>query len=83
MLCGETVHIPSGPTGSHLFVVICEPCVVDCYGVRPHIILVGITTVYPTIPYDNACLLRVGDHPFIEHDSYIYYRYAWFANHNK
>lgn len=35
-----------------------------------------MSTVNPHIDYDKTCLLNVGDHPFIKHESYIYYRKA-------
>ncbi|WP_260232709.1 MULTISPECIES: hypothetical protein [unclassified Enterobacter] len=37
-------------------------------------LVVNISTVYPTPAYhDPACILSAGEHPFVRHDSYVYY----------
>jgi hypothetical protein len=47
------------------------------YGARPHVILVNITSTPPAgTPYDKACELAVGDHPFVVNPSFMYYRHA-------
>lgn len=38
--------------------------------------MVSATTIHAGIPYDPACIVKEGDHPFIRHDSYMYYRQA-------
>lgn len=38
--------------------------------------MVMVTTIYPGRAYDGACVLDVGDHPFITHKSYMLYRMA-------
>ena len=36
--------------------------------------MVSVTTIYDGIPYDSACVLEAGDHPFISRRSYVVYR---------
>lgn len=35
----------------------------------------SVTSIREGIPFDDACVLKVGDHPYIKHDSYISYRH--------
>ncbi len=51
----------------HLYVVISNPQ-------QPHVVLVSVTTKRRFT--DTTCELKVGDHPFIQHDSCIAYEYA-------
>ncbi|WP_216822556.1 hypothetical protein [Shewanella sp. WE21] len=37
---------------------------------------VNITSITPVIPHDQSCILKAGDHEFVKHDSYVYYRKA-------
>lgn len=73
---GDTFHIPSGPTGSHLHVVALGPVVIPGYGSAPMIILVGMTTTRAGAHHDAACELSVGDHPFVQHPTFMAYRWA-------
>lgn len=72
---GHTLLVPSGPSGLHLFVLTLGPIVVPSYGSAPQLALVSATTIRPGVPHDPACELYPGDHPFIQHPSYIAYRY--------
>lgn len=67
---GECLFIESGPAGKHLFVVL--------LGYRSPrgqaFILVPICSSHAKA--DPACSLKVGDHPFILHDSFLDYRNA-------
>lgn len=74
LFAGQTLLIPSGPSGFHLHVILCAPCLMHGYGTKANIMMVGITTIYPGIPHDPACVLNVGDHSFIQHPSFAYYR---------
>ncbi len=40
------------------------------------VLAVNVSSVREGISYDSACVLHVGDHPFIEHDSYVRYKDA-------
>jgi hypothetical protein len=74
---GSTLLIPSGPNNKkHLFVLILGPTKLPGYGDSDQIVHIGISSIYPDIPYDTACVLHPGDHPFITHDSYAVFRYA-------
>lgn len=75
---GSTLLIPSGPRPDqlHLFALLLDPVAVDGYGSRPQVLLASICSIKAGVPYDDACVLRAGDHPFIEHDSYVEYRFA-------
>lgn len=66
--------VPSGAIGNHLFVIVLGPKVLPGYGPHPQVLLLSVTSIKPGIPIDPACLLDVGDHDFIKHPSYVYYR---------
>lgn len=67
--------IPSGPS-EHLFVVALGPVVLEEYGSKAQIIAVNFTSIKEGLKYDDACIVRAGEHPFIIRDSYVYYRGA-------
>lgn len=74
MLRKGTILIPTGPC-DHLHVICNDPVfyprlVKDC------VLAVNLSTVNALIDCDNTCILKIGDHPFIKHDSYILYRKA-------
>jgi hypothetical protein len=72
---GQTFLIPSGPKeGHHLFFVTLGPLTLPQHGPQPHFALAGVTTIHSGVPHDDTCLLRPGDHSFIQHDSYIFYQ---------
>jgi hypothetical protein len=69
-----TLLIPSGST-NHLHFICCDPVyypnkVKDC------VLLVNISTIDVLLAHDPTCILQPGDHPFIRHPSYVYYRKA-------
>jgi hypothetical protein len=72
---GQTLLVPSGPTGHHLFVLLFGPIVVDGYGSNDQIAMVNITSIKAGIPHDPACQLQPGDHPFVQHPSFVAYRH--------
>lgn len=71
---GSTLLIPSGRDGNHMFIVLCDPSEFEGYA-RRSCICVNVCTVRLG-PYDHACILPPGCHPFIKNESYIAYRYA-------
>jgi hypothetical protein len=71
---GQTLLVPSGP-GRHLFFLLLGPVILPGYGPRPQIAMASATTLRGGVPFDDACVLNPGDHPFIQHRSYIAYRY--------
>lgn len=72
---GSTFLVPSGPQGLHLFVLILGPIILPNYGTQPQLAMVSATSIRDGVPYDPACVLSLGDHPFIQHQSYISYRH--------
>ena len=46
------------------------------YGSKPQTVMVSVTTRRDGVPHDAACELEAADHPFLQHGSYIAYRYA-------
>lgn len=72
---GQTLFMPSGPAGAHLFVILNDPVALTGY---PGVVcvLVCVCSKYPNVPYDPTCELAPGCHPFVTHDSYVAYRHA-------
>lgn len=69
----STLMIPSSPDGRfilHLFIVLTNPVNSESF-----VLLVDVSSIHGK-HYDDACVLNVGDHPFVVHPSYIQYRYA-------
>ncbi len=69
-----TILIPSG-SKSHLHFICCNPVYYpnlrkDC------VLVVNISSAKPALEYDQTCILKQEDHPFIKHPSYVYYRKA-------
>jgi hypothetical protein len=75
ILPGNTFLLDSGAV-KHLCFVVLGPVVLPGYGRRPHFVLVNATTCYEESQNDPACVLEKDEHPFIQHKSYIAYRYA-------
>lgn len=71
---GHTLLVPSGPAGNHLFVLVLGPVVIPLYGGKEQFAMVGVTSIRDGVPHDPACELNPGDHPFIQHPSYVKYR---------
>lgn len=64
---GDTLIIPAPGTSldSHLWIVLSDPTL-DHF-----VLLVNLTSYRPD--KDDACILDVGDHPFIRHPSCVNY----------
>ena len=69
-----TILIPTGPC-DHLH-IICNNPVFYPKLAKECVLAVNISTVTTDIPYDISCILNTGDHPFINRQSYVYYRKA-------
>ncbi|MES2343641.1 MAG: hypothetical protein V4597_18380 [Pseudomonadota bacterium] len=61
--------IPFNPK-LHLFAILNDPCQ------DKQCLVVMVTTIYEGKKYDPSCVLKEGDHPFIERPSYLLYRMA-------
>ena len=66
----DTLLIPTGPAGDHLFVITTEACPGGLH------VLANFTKIAPGRFVDKACLLSPGEHPFITQDSFVLYRSA-------
>lgn len=74
---GESLLIPSGPNEKrHMFALMLDPVQVDGRGLRPCVLLACVVSVKDGIALEDCCLLGPGDHPFIQHDSYVDYRFT-------
>lgn len=71
---GDTLLMPSGSQGSHLFVLLNDPKTFPGYGSREHVVLVNLSTVQAHTPYDTTCVLQPGSHAFVKQTSFVYYR---------
>lgn len=69
-----TLLIPSGPS-KHLFILLTDPTDLPPSDTK-HSLIVGLASIRQGRPYDATCCIYVGDHPFIKHDSYVYYYYS-------
>lgn len=66
----DTLLIPTGPAGDHLFVITTESCPDGLH------VLANFTKIEAGRFVDDACLLAEGEHPFIVQDSFVLYRSA-------
>ncbi|NOL51611.1 hypothetical protein [Pelistega suis] len=74
---GQCMLIPSGDNNhKHLFTVVIDPVTLPQTGSIPVVILVNFTSIRDDVPYDDACVVQAGEHPFIQHKSYVNYRCA-------
>ena len=73
---GGTLLIPSGPAGDHLFVLIYGPNSFEGRGRSLDFVSVSFTSLVNGVPHDPACVVQVGEHPFVTHDSYVSYRHS-------
>lgn len=69
-----TVLIPSGKS-NHLSIICCDP-VYYPRTLTDSVLIVNISTVTSMPHVDDACILHKGDHPFINHDSFVFYSRA-------
>lgn len=75
MECGDTFLMPApgGPVTPHLWIVVTPPAP------RTHLCaVVSVTTLRNS--KDQTIILRPGDHPFIRHDSTVFYGDAMIVN---
>jgi hypothetical protein len=63
---GATLLIPSGPSGSHLFVVVTDE-------VDGQFLLVSLSSIKPNRYYDSTCVVAAGVHEFVTLDSFGFY----------
>lgn len=70
--------VPSGPIQDpdrkHLHIVLTDRIAIEADGPADFVIMVSVCSLVQDVPHDPACVLNVGDHEFIRHPSYVYYR---------
>jgi hypothetical protein len=76
MVAGDSFLVPSGASGNHLFVIILGPMLIQQRGRQLQVVLVNFSTIRDNVPFDNACLVDEGEHPFVTRKSFVQYRYA-------
>lgn len=69
-----TILAPAGNI-NHLHIICNDPVFYPINGAIS-VLAVHISTVRGSPRYDGTCILRQGDHPFIRHDSFVYYQNA-------
>ncbi len=72
LLAKGSILVPSG-RDKHLHIVCNDPVPYPGYSNAASVLLVNITTLHHELPFDDTCILDVGDHPFVKHQSYVYY----------
>lgn len=69
-----TVLALSGRT-DHLHVICNDPVHYPIDGCDC-VLAVNISSIKNGVPFDSTCVLKLGDHPFVKHDSYVVYERA-------
>lgn len=65
----ESLLVPSGPQDKlHLHVILTDRCADGQHLLAP------ISSINPQKAHDPACILGAGEHPFLDHPSYVLYR---------
>lgn len=81
-----TLLIPSGPIHDlerkHLFILITDP-IENCDTKIKETLMVSLSTIKPQNPFDDTCIIRPNEHPFIKHDSFVFYRKTAIQDCNK
>lgn len=74
---GAAYLAPSGPrTYSHLFVILNDPIAFPSMGAQKCVCVVGFSSVPVATAYDATCVFQAGEHLFITHSSFAFYKYA-------
>lgn len=69
-----TILIPTGAV-NHLHFICSDPTFYPATN-DERVLIVNISTLKEHAYYDRTCILDRGDHPFIKHPSFVYYREA-------
>ncbi|MDM1249484.1 hypothetical protein HX005_19195 [Acinetobacter sp. R933-2] len=79
---GDAFFCQAGPK-EHLFVVLFDPDTYSSegYGKRLCIVSVNFTSVTSEKKIDPACIIEVGEHSFIQHQSYVLYERIQIMDH--
>lgn len=79
---GDAFFCQAGPK-EHLFVVLFDPDTFpsEGYGKRLCIVSVNFTSVTTEKKIDPACIIEAGEHPFIQHQSFVLYERIQIMDH--
>ncbi len=79
---GDAFFCQAGPK-EHLFVVLFDPNTYpsEGFGKRLCIVSVNFTSVTAEKRIDSACIIEAGEHPFIQHQSYVFYEKIQIIDH--
>lgn len=72
--CGNTLLIPSGQQGNHLYIVLNDP--MDFNGHPPQSCASVCICTIRLGPYDKTCVVAPGEHKFVVDPSYVAYRHT-------
>jgi hypothetical protein len=56
------------PDVRHLFVILTKPL-----GDANEVLMVGLSSIHPDVPFDASCTIYSGEHPFVRHETYVRY----------
>jgi len=62
------INSESGFIPSHLWFILSDPAKDS-----EHVLIVNATSAFHGRDVDSSCILKPGEHPFIRHESYIFY----------
>lgn len=73
-VAGATFRVEDGPNGEkHPYFILNDPFHIEEYG-RHSCVIVNAST--PGVVYDNTCMLQANCHPFITHESFVFFARA-------
>lgn len=70
---GGTLLIPTDRE-KHLFIILTNKCKTHCH------LIVNVSSIKKDVHHDTACVFAGGEHPFITHPSFVFYRFAQMKN---
>jgi hypothetical protein len=73
---GDTLHMPSGAAGLHLFAVLLGPIQIENMGRTDHFVMVNFTSSREGDMHDDACEVLAGEHAALNHMSHVAYKHA-------
>jgi hypothetical protein len=71
---GTTMMIPGNNGVPHLFVVVWAGNIPALYS-HPVVLLTNFDSYDPQLNHDTSCLISQGEHPFVQHDTFVNYRF--------
>lgn len=69
MRAGDTFRIKDKNIDEHLWVILSEPDIDDS-----KVVIVNMTTAHPS--KEQFCLIQIGEHPFVVHETCVSYQHA-------